>query len=199
MSNYHSFDPNTVTYHHVCELCGKKFQDHHNRTKFCSGPHYRTCEAVIDGKVCGKRFKLKNATSRTRTCCRSHSAILTHTKASDAARSESIKNSEEFKESMKKRSDYLDEHPEKDTRAGSERFKDNLINKYGTTNTSSLDKVKRKRIETTRSRYGVDYDMQNPAIKKRWLKSVTRNKRDEIAMNNEINRQDKLRKRYVRE
>lgn len=171
------FDPNSIIYTHICALCGKTFTDHHNTTKFCNGSHYRTCEAVIDGKVCGKKFKLKNATSRTRTCCRSHAAILTHTKAADAARSKSIKHSKKFDESMKKRSKYLDENPDKDTRAGSEKFRNNLIDKYGTTNTSNIDKVKRKRIDTTKSRYGVDYDMQDSIIKARWLKSFTKKER----------------------
>ena len=34
----------------TCEFCGKKFIAHSNRTRYCKGPHYRTCP------ICGKEY-----------------------------------------------------------------------------------------------------------------------------------------------
>lgn len=174
MSNQSNF--NTVLYTHVCALCGKTFQDHHNKTKFCEGPHYRTCEAVIDGRVCGKQFEIKNPYSKTRTCCRSHATILTHTPAADAARSKSIKHSKKFDESVKRRSQYLSEHPEEDTRLGTDFFKKAMLNKYGDESPARLDFVKRKKIETTRKHYGVDNPMQDERIKMKKRQNEIANK-----------------------
>jgi hypothetical protein len=150
-------------YTHVCAYCGKTFADHHSTTKYCNGPHYATCKAVINGKVCGKKFKVGKYGGGV-ACCTSHAAIIGHTEESDAKRSYSLEHSDKFKTAMRERAEYLNEHPEEDTRIGSKRFKENLNEKYGVDNVSSLDSVKKKKIATLREHYGVDNPMQDKAI-----------------------------------
>lgn len=155
-----------------CEYCGTMFMPQRRTTRFCAGPHHAACEAVIDGKQCGKRFEV-DPRRPARACCPSHAVVLGHTEESARKRREHSRRKWgtdsplQAAEVKRKISDYRDGYPDEDTRIGSKRFNDVVRDKYGVDNVSQSEEIKERKAATTMLNYGVFSPMQSDVVKEK--------------------------------
>lgn len=163
-----------------CEwpYCHHMFKPSRSTQIFCmEDDHYAVCKAVINGEECGKKIRVArkglNLNRIPISCCSSHASVLSHTPESKKKREEnSMKKwgtktplqAKEVKDKIKK---SLDEHPDRDTRFGGERFKKNLVDKFGVDNASKSEAIKIKKKATLREHYDVDNPMYSPEIRER--------------------------------
>lgn len=164
----------------VCVLCGKEFKASRITAKYCTRMHPKTCV------VCGKEFIVdttKSHATDTITCSPHCGAIYSHMngkdKAARKANSQSkygVDNPLQADEVKDKIRSTTESHPESDSRFGSDKFKQGMINKYGADNPSKVPLFQDKKIETTRQHYGVDNPMQNESVKQSKIESQENHK-----------------------
>lgn len=161
--------------------CSNMFRPSRKNEKYCHKTHYSYCEAIIDGKVCGRRFKVSHdrLANPGKACCRSHGAVISH--MSPESRKHRIENQlakthgehewstqrDDVKAKIRK---TLDDNPDIDSRIGSDKWNKNLEDK-GIKNYSQLNDVKAKKAKTSIDHYGVDNPMKDKTVASKMVES----------------------------
>lgn len=146
----------------ICALCGREFNPSGSKSKFCPGPHYRTCP------ICGKQYELTSEyqladETAPKTCSPKCGSILAKQTNSERYGVESPHQTPEARDRFKNQS-----------LANTEVRESTNLARYGYANPAKNASVKEKISEaiaseqnqsrmraTMRERYGVDYAMQN--------------------------------------
>ena len=137
----------------TCEFCGKKFIAHSNRTRYCKGPHYRTCP------ICGKEYLEDNVENLKRppvACsyeCRAKKTRKTSLqKYGCLAPGNNEKARKKSEQTMMKKYGvkYALQNPDLKAKAV-----ETIKKKYGIDNVGKSKRVIKKRIETNLKKYGV--------------------------------------------
>lgn len=165
-------DKNSKTCAH--KYCGKEYIAKHFNAKYCDADHFSICEN------CEKEFAVskKKISKNPRACSQSCASALTHTDASKEKRRENSlkKYGTEFHtqsaDMIAKTKATIEQNPDKDFRIGSDNYKKLIKDKYGVDNVSSLDDVKKKKIELSLSKYGTENPFQNKDVQESYKKSM---------------------------
>lgn len=127
-----------------CVVCGKEFETRYKHSKFCKGPHYRTCP------VCGKTFQIDDRIAYCydnwdKVCCSKKCGhVYAHSKRTNEQKQET---SDKVKRT--KLLKYGDSNYNNRTKSV-----ETCIERYGVDSTNKLDSVKLKARETKLERYG---------------------------------------------
>ena len=126
-----------------CALCGEEFETRYKHSKFCKGPHYKTCP------VCGKKFQVDDRIAYCyenwdKVCCSKKCGhVYAHSKRTSKQKQET---SDKVKRT--KLLKYGDSNYNNRTKAV-----ETCIERYGVDSTNKLDSVKSKARETKLERY----------------------------------------------
>ena len=162
-----------------CAVCGKEFETKYKNSKFCKGPHYKTCP------VCGNTFQIDDRIAYCyenwdKVCCsRRCGLIYAHSKRTDKQKRDivnKVKNTkkirygdENFNNKEKSRKTHIDKCSSDPCRAKliQEKIKKTKLAKYGDPNYNNPD----KRRDTNIKIYGVDNAAKSEKVKEKAKKT----------------------------
>lgn len=156
------------------KYCGKEFVAKHFNAKYCDADHFSICEN------CEKEFSVskKKISKNPRACSPSCASALTHSdEAKEKRRENSLKKyGTEFPtqstEMIAKVKASIEQNPDRDFRIGSDNYKKMIKEKYDVDNVSSLDEVKKKKLELSLEKFGTENPFQNKEVQETYKKTM---------------------------
>lgn len=150
----------------VCEYCGKLYTPQSNNSKYCKGPHYKTCP------ICGTQVLITNnhyLTHELKSC--NNPECLKKAREKTSMERYGVKNAGNSDQAREKASRTMMQKYGVPYAQMSEEIrqksKETLIARYGVDNASKSEEVKKKRHETVMKRYAGTYPYNSEETRKK--------------------------------
>jgi hypothetical protein len=143
-----------------CEYCGAEFKPNSPRQKYCSGPHYATCQ------ICGAKFELASLVNPPSTCSSECAAKLRERTMVEEYGVDNIMKLDSMKKELRTKNlekygvPYIFQSEE-----FVEKRKQTSLRKYGTQDPMQSDIVKLHHQETIEKRYGCKSALTIPEVR----------------------------------